>query len=175
MCYKFECTCISNLISENQKASRGLWQSEGFWQSEGYGFNSPQGLRRFSEIKLDMCTFKFITHIYNNITYIPHLHDLSLIMYIFTTLEYPTYNFHFHILTTGVNTKYIYIYISTLLCKYLEVSCIHRTSINTPLVLVYIYIYFNWKESEGRGELPAPPPQPKKMLWYYGSYNLLIE
>ena len=28
------------------------------------------------------------------------------ILYIFTTLEFPTHNFHFHLLTTSVNAKY---------------------------------------------------------------------
>ena len=31
---------------------------------------------------------------------------LSLIMYIFTTLEFPTHNSDFHLLTTSVNAKY---------------------------------------------------------------------
>ena len=35
---------------------------------------------------------------------------LGLIMYIFTTLEFPTYNFDFHLLTTSVNAKYYYEY-----------------------------------------------------------------
>ena len=33
---------------------------------------------------------------------------LGLIMYILTTLEFPTHNFEFHILTTSVNAKYYY-------------------------------------------------------------------
>ena len=32
---------------------------------------------------------------------------LGLIMYILTTLEFPTYNFDFHLLTASVNAKYI--------------------------------------------------------------------
>ena len=32
-------------------------------------------------------------------------------MYIFTTLEFPTHNSDFHLLTTSVNAKYCYIYI----------------------------------------------------------------
>ena len=31
---------------------------------------------------------------------------LGLIMFIFTTLEFPTHNFDFHLLTTSVNAKY---------------------------------------------------------------------
>ena len=31
---------------------------------------------------------------------------LGLIMYIFTTLEFPTPDFNFHLLTTSVNAKY---------------------------------------------------------------------
>ena len=34
--------------------------------------------------------------------------DLGLIMYIFTTLEFPSHNFDFHLLTTSVNAKYYY-------------------------------------------------------------------
>ena len=34
---------------------------------------------------------------------------LGLIMYIFTTLELPTHNFDFHLLTTSVNAKYYYL------------------------------------------------------------------
>ena len=33
---------------------------------------------------------------------------LGLIMYIFTTLEFSTHNFDFHLLTTSVNAKYCY-------------------------------------------------------------------
>ena len=33
---------------------------------------------------------------------------LGLIMYILTTLEFPTHNFDFHLLTTSVNAKYYY-------------------------------------------------------------------
>ena len=33
---------------------------------------------------------------------------LGLIMYILTTLEIPTHNFDFHLLTTSVNAKYYY-------------------------------------------------------------------
>ena len=33
---------------------------------------------------------------------------LVLIMYILTTLEFPTHNFNFHLLTTSVNAKYYY-------------------------------------------------------------------
>ena len=33
---------------------------------------------------------------------------LGLIMYIFTTLEFPTHNIDFHLLTTSVNAKYYY-------------------------------------------------------------------
>ena len=33
---------------------------------------------------------------------------LGLIMYIFTTLEFPTHNSDFHRLTTSVNAKYYY-------------------------------------------------------------------
>ena len=33
---------------------------------------------------------------------------LGLIMYILTTLEFPTHNFEFHLLTTNVNAKYYY-------------------------------------------------------------------
>ena len=33
---------------------------------------------------------------------------LGLIMYIFTTLEFPTHNSDFHLLTTSVNAKYYY-------------------------------------------------------------------
>ena len=36
---------------------------------------------------------------------------LDLIMYILTTLEFPTHYFHFHLLRTSVNAKYYYIYI----------------------------------------------------------------
>ena len=32
--------------------------------------------------------------------------SLGLIMYILTTLEFPTRNFDFHLLTTSVNAKY---------------------------------------------------------------------
>ena len=39
---------------------------------------------------------------------------LGLIMYIFTTLEFPTYISDFHLLTTSVNAKYYYIYIYVL-------------------------------------------------------------
>ena len=34
--------------------------------------------------------------------------SLGLIMYILTTLEFPTHNFDFHLLTTSVNAKYYY-------------------------------------------------------------------
>ena len=34
--------------------------------------------------------------------------DRVLIMYIFTTLEFPTHKFDFHPLTTSVNAKYYY-------------------------------------------------------------------
>ena len=34
---------------------------------------------------------------------------LGLIMYIFTTLGFPTHNNDFHLLTTSVNAKYYYI------------------------------------------------------------------
>ena len=33
---------------------------------------------------------------------------LGLIMYILTTLEFPTHNINFHLLTTSVNAKYYY-------------------------------------------------------------------
>ena len=33
---------------------------------------------------------------------------LGLIMYILTTLEFPTHTFNFHLLTTSVNAKYYY-------------------------------------------------------------------
>ena len=33
---------------------------------------------------------------------------LGLIMYVFTTLEFPTYNFDFHLLTTSMHAKYYY-------------------------------------------------------------------
>ena len=33
---------------------------------------------------------------------------LGLIMYIFTTLEFPTHNIDFHLLTASVNAKYYY-------------------------------------------------------------------
>ena len=33
---------------------------------------------------------------------------LGLIMYILTTLEFPTHNIDFHLLTTSVNAKYNY-------------------------------------------------------------------
>ena len=32
-------------------------------------------------------------------------------MYILTTLEFPTHNFNFHLLTTSVNAKYYYSFI----------------------------------------------------------------
>ena len=34
--------------------------------------------------------------------------DMSDNVYIFTTLEFPTHNFDFHLLTTRVNAKYYY-------------------------------------------------------------------
>ena len=34
--------------------------------------------------------------------------SFGLIMYIFTTLEFPTHNANFHLLTTSVNAKYYY-------------------------------------------------------------------
>ena len=36
---------------------------------------------------------------------------LGLIMYILTTLEFPTHYFDFHLMTTSVNAKYYYIYL----------------------------------------------------------------
>ena len=36
---------------------------------------------------------------------------LGLIMYILTTLQFPTHYFDFHLMTKSVNTKYYYIYI----------------------------------------------------------------
>ena len=35
--------------------------------------------------------------------------NLGLIMYILTTLKFPTHNFDFHLLTTSVNAKYYYL------------------------------------------------------------------
>ena len=42
-------------------------------------------------------------------------------MYILTTLEFPTHNFDFHLLTTSVNAKYYYV--STLV--YLNLNLLH--------------------------------------------------
>ena len=44
---------------------------------------------------------------------------LRLIMYILTTLEFPTHYFDFHLLTTSVNAKYyiLFYFLSTMLCK----------------------------------------------------------
>ena len=47
---------------------------------------------------------------------------LGLIMYIFTTLEFPTYNFDFHLLTTSVNAKHNYYYL-VLLYQSIVTSC----------------------------------------------------
>ena len=42
--------------------------------------------------------------------YIHYKTHLGLIMYIFTTLEFPTHYSEFHLLTTSVNAKYYYKY-----------------------------------------------------------------
>ena len=42
------------------------------------------------------------------LSYRSRCRQLGLIMYIFTTLEFPTHNVDFHLLTTSVNAKYYY-------------------------------------------------------------------
>ena len=45
-------------------------------------------------------------------------------MYILTTLEFPTHNFDFHLLTTSVNAKYYYD-LCTYLCAFVSVISTH--------------------------------------------------
>ena len=57
---------------------------------------------------------------------------LGLIMYILSTLEFPTHKFNFHLLTTSANAKYYY--------KYTLILHWHCHLINI-YIYVYIYIY----------------------------------
>ena len=63
---------------------------------------------------------------------------LGIIMYILTTLEFPTHYFDFHILTTWVNANdYYYLYLLIFLS--ILISCSIYISI---LLLLSLYVYF---------------------------------
>ena len=73
---------------------------------------------------------------------------VMMILYIFTTLEFPTLNSDFHLLTTSVNAKYYYIYIYIYMQVFLPVRvlttyiCNHCNKnispISAKLPLLYI-------------------------------------
>ena len=58
-------------------------------------------------------------------------------MYILSTLEFPTHNFNFHLLTTSVNAKYYYNYITL----DLEVLIKSHTSSRTVLYEHLLYLF----------------------------------
>ena len=66
-------------------------------------------------------------------------------MYIFTTLEFPTLYFDFHLLTTSVNAKYYYLYIyinENNLYIYIFIYIHTYIHIHT-YIYIYIYIYIH--------------------------------
>ena len=59
-----------------------------------------------------MCVREYIQQEGFGVAFFASGPGLGFIMYIFTTLEFPTYNFDFHLLTTSVNANYIYFFLS---------------------------------------------------------------
>ena len=91
-----------NLLIDYTQKARALISKGPSLEQRPFSLN--MGLRS----KCQTLRIPYISSIYTNLTFFATGPGMGLIMYILTTLEFPTHNFDFHLLTTSVNAKYYY-------------------------------------------------------------------